>query len=299
MSIYSHATSTVLWCAQPVVQLAAAGVFWRRKLHQHYPVFFTFLLLQAFFFAVTFLAQGNGLVYFWAFWLAQAMNAALGFKIIHEVFLDVFRPYHALQDLGTPVFTWAGAVMVLVAALVAASSSHHGYVVLHGILTLQRSVRVIQFGLVLFLLIFARFLGISRKQLCFGISLGFGLFAGAELLLLAVYSGHLIGPNLLNFFNMFAYDVSMIAWFVYACWASVNREKIMNPLRTQRWEKSIGDLHPSPAPGSSLIPMFEGMVREAFTRSASDEVDGDLSQMADAIKERLAKSAKAGSLGER
>jgi hypothetical protein len=299
MSIESHATSTFLWCVQPVVQLAAAGVFWRRKLHKQYPVFFAFLLVQAFFFAVTFLAQGNELIYFWAFWLSQAVNAALGFKIIHEVFLDVFRPYHALQDLGTPVFSWAGAVMILVAVVIAASNSNEGTIGLHAILTLQRSVRVVQFGLVLFLIIFARFLGISRKQLCFGIPLGFGLFAGVELLLLAIYAGKLIGLNLLNLLNMFAYDVSMIAWFVYACWASVNREKSTNPLRTQRWENSIGELHPNAAAGSSLIPMFEGMVQQAFTRSANAKAEGELGQMSDAIRERLAKSAKAGSQSDK
>ena len=299
MSIYSTSTSTFLWCVQPLVQLAAAGVFWRRKLHKQYPVFFAFLLLQACFFAVTFLARGNGLIYFWAFWLSQAVNAALGFKIIHEVFLDVFRPYHALQDLGTPVFTWAGAVMILVSVVIAASSPNEGYIVLHAILTLQRSVRVVQFGLVLFLIIFARFLGISRKQLCFGIPLGFGLFAGAELLLLASYSGQLIGQGLFNFLNMFSYDVSMIAWFAYACWASVTREKIVNPLRTQRWEKGIGELHANTATDGSLIPMFEGMVRQAFTRSANAEADGELAQMSDASKERLAKSAKAGSQSDK
>jgi hypothetical protein len=295
MSIYSHATSTILWGVQPLVQLAAAGIFWRRKLHKHYPVFFTFLLLQVGFFGITFLAQGNRIVYFWAFWLLQAVNAALGFKIIHEVFLDVFRPYHALQDLGTPVFTWAGAVLVLAAVVIAASNSSQGSMVGHAILNLQRSVRTVQFGLVLFLLIFARFLGISRKQLCFGISLGFGLFAGAELVLLAAFSGKLIGPNLLNVLNMFAYDISMLAWFVYACSSSVTREKIVNPLRTQRWETSMGELHPSPAGASSLIPMFEGMVQEAFSRSANTEAEGNLGQMSDAIKERLARSAKAGS----
>ena len=266
MSIYSHATSTFLWCVQPVVQLAAAGVFWRRKLHKRYPVFFAFLLVQVCFFAVSFLTRGNTLVYFWTFWLSQAVNAALGFKVIHEVFLDVFRPYHALQDLGTPVFTWAGAVMVLVAVVIAGSNSNQ-HIILLAILTLQRSVRTVQFGLVLFLVIFARFLGISRKQLCFGISLGFGFFAGVELLLLAVFSGGLIGQNLLNALNMFAYDVSMVAWFVYACWASEKREKIVNPLRTQRWEKGIGELHPNSAAGSPLIPMFEGMVQQAFSRS--------------------------------
>jgi len=46
----------------------------------------------------------------------------LGFKVIHEVFLDVFRPYHTLRDLGSVLFKWAGLVMLMVACVVAAST---------------------------------------------------------------------------------------------------------------------------------------------------------------------------------
>ena len=42
--------------------------------------------------------------------------------IIYEIFLDVFRPYHTLKDLGSVLFKWAALVMSLVAFVVAASS---------------------------------------------------------------------------------------------------------------------------------------------------------------------------------
>ena len=59
----------------------------------------------------------------------------------------------------------------------------------HAVTTLQRSVRIVQLGLILFMILFSRFLGVSRKQISFGISLGFGLFAGVELMLMALNSG--------------------------------------------------------------------------------------------------------------
>jgi len=42
----------------------------------------------------------------------------------------------------------------------------------------------------------------------------------------------------------------------------------VNPLQTQRWEQSLADLQP-PLPTDSLIPMFEGMVERAFSRSST------------------------------
>ena len=53
-------------------------------------------------------------VNFYVFWSCTAVNLALAFRIIHEVFVDVFRPYPALKDLGTALFKWAAIIMVLV-----------------------------------------------------------------------------------------------------------------------------------------------------------------------------------------
>ena len=93
------------------------------------------------------------------YWSTTAVSVGLGFKIIHEIFLDIFRPYHTLKDLGSVLFKWAGLVMVLVAGVAAASSpaSESGPLV-QAVLTLQRSVRVVQCGLVFFLLVFSRYL---------------------------------------------------------------------------------------------------------------------------------------------
>ena len=185
MTWHGHTVVLYLWCAQPILQSVVAVILWRRKLHKQFPVFFLFLLAQVAIFAVMFplWLTGIGTMYFCFFWLGDAVNAVLGFKVIHEIFLDVFRPYHTLKDLGTLLFKWAGVVMLLVSVVVAFSNSFDQNPLMHALTTLQRSVRIVQVGLILFLLLFSRFLGVSRKQVSFGISLGFGLFAGVELML--------------------------------------------------------------------------------------------------------------------
>jgi len=295
MSLTGATSSLCLWCAQPVLQSAVAAVLWRRKLHKQFPVFFSYLLVQVAFFVATYPLYGRSAFwYFWLFWLGQALNAVLGFKVIHEIFLDVFRPYHALQDLGTPVFKWAGAVMLLVSVVVAASNSFSQSPLIHAVTTMQRSVRTVQFGLILFMVIFSRFLGVSRRQLSFGIALGFGSFAGAELMLLALYAGKLVGHNYLNLLNMLFYDLSVLTWLVYAGAAKLVRERAVNPLRTQRWEKGLNDLQRA-APSDSLIPMFEGMVERAFSRNSNLESSEDLLERGNSTKTPRTKSAAAGS----
>ena len=272
MNLHSH-TVLYLWCAQPILQSVVAVVLWRRKLHKQFPVFFLFLLAQVANFAVTFplWLVGDFKTYFVFFWLGEAVNAVLGFKVIHEIFLDVFRPYHTLKDLGTLLFKWAGVVMLLVSVVVAFSNSFDENPLVHALTTLQRSVRIVQLGLILFLLLFSGFLGVSRKQVSFGISLGFGLFAGVELMLYALNSGGFVKLNHLNLINMSTYNLAIFVWLGYSLSRKVVRVAAVNHLQTQRWEQGLADLQ-HPVPSDSLIPMFEGMVERAFSRSSNLEL---------------------------
>jgi hypothetical protein len=295
MTWHSHIGVLLLWCAQPILQSGLAVVLWRRKLHKQFPVFFVFLLVQVANFAVIFplYNTGNYKLYFAPFWLGEAVNAVLGFKVIHEIFLDVFRPYHTLKDLGTLLFKWAGVVMLLVSVVVAFSNSFDQSPLVHAVTTLQRSVRIVQVGLILFLLLFSRFLGASWKQVSFGISLGFGLFAGVELLLFALNSGGFVKQHILNAINMVTYVLAIFVWFGYSLSRKAVREPAVNHLQTQRWEQGLADLQHS-VPSDSLIPMFEGMVERAFSRSSNLEAAEDHLPLNRPVDPPRASSAAAG-----
>jgi len=214
--------------------------------------------------------------YFYIYWFITAVSVVLGFKVIHEVFLDVFSPFHTLRDLGTVLFKWAGLVMLLVAGVVSISSNSKEVVPwMQAIVTAQRCVRVIQCGMVLFLLFFARYLGVSRRQHSFGIALGFGGFALVELAMLASWVGDHLGQVTFSLVNMAAYNASMAVWLGYMLAQSPAREAASTLLQPQRWEHSLTDIH-HPLPTDSLIPMFEGMVDRALsrTRVATDSVSG-------------------------
>jgi hypothetical protein len=268
-----------LWIAHPVLELGAAAVFFRRKLHKIFPVFFTYLISQILIFSILFpiYQLGDSQVFFFVYWSCAIVSLAIGFKVIHEIFLDIFRPYHTLKDLGSVLFQWAALVMLLVAGVVAAASpvAAQGPLV-QAVLTVQRCVRVIQCGLILFLLVFSKYLGVNWRQHSFGISLGFGSFASAELALLALFASGHISQSTLNVLNMVAYNVAVLIWLVYAWIKSPPRDSSSNLMMSQRWDQSLTDLQ-HPVPSDSLIPLFEGMVDRAFSRtngdSASDPIE--------------------------
>ena len=259
-----------LWIAHPVLQSGIAGLMLWRGLHRKFPFFFGYVLTQLVSFGVVFPAymhNYHSALTFYLYWSCQAISAAFGFGVIHEVFVDVFRSFHTLRDLGTVLFKWAGLVMLLVAGVVSVSTSSTEMPPwMQAIITTQRCVRIIQVGMVLFLLFFAHYMGVSRRQHSFGIALGFGSFAVVELVLVASWVGNHLGNPWMSMVNMTAYNASLLVWLGYCTMKSPAREASQTLLRPQRWEQSLSDAH-HPLPADSLIPMFEGMVDRALSRT--------------------------------
>ncbi len=265
----------LLWVANPALELPLAAILIWRKLHRTFPVFFAYIIFQLVNFAILFPIHQYGSydAYFYTYWIGSMVTLGLGFKILHEVFLDVFRPYYTLKDLGTVLFKWAALVMLFVAIVVAAASPGDQTPLVQAVSTVQRCVKVIQCGLVLFLLFFAKYLGVSRRQQSFGIALGFGIYASVQLLGNALYSGGQMSSVMLGIVYPIAHLFAVCTWATYA-WMKVGaREAPASLLASQRWERSLSELQ-RPAASDSLIPMFEGMVERAFSRTAVESEPG-------------------------
>jgi hypothetical protein len=266
----------VLWISHPALEALLAGAMVWRKLHRKFPVFFAYVVFQLVNFAILFpIHQYGGYdLYFYTYWIGATISLAIGFKVIHEIFLDVFRPYHTLKDLGTVLFKWAALVMIFVALVVAVAGPAGQSPIVLAVATMQRCVRVVQCGLILFLLVFSRYLAVSWKQPSFGIASGFGLFAAAELGGNALFASGQIGEQALGLVATFSYSCAILVWMGYALARPLARKASDAPLASQRWEQSLTDLQ-HPAPADSLIPMFEGMVDRAFSKT-SGEQDAEL-----------------------
>lgn len=279
MSPTSNFAYYALWFAHPVLQASLVAIMLWRKLHRTFPVFFSYIAFQILVFAITFPLRGARFytLFFYLYWATTAISVILGFRVIHEVFLDVFRPYHTLRDLGSVLFKWAGLVMLMVAGVVAASTaSGTEYPLPTGIMTLQRSVRVVQCGLILFLLVFSRYLGTNWRQKSFGIALGFGAFAGIELSLVALNAStnNVFNQVLSSFINMTAYNLTIFVWMGYMLMKSPAREPAAHMLRPQRWEEGLSAIQ-HPASPDSLIPMFESMVDRALSRTTAESAPAE------------------------
>jgi hypothetical protein len=257
----------VLWVIQPIIQTVIATVMYRRKLHKEFPALFTYIVAQIPIFCVQFpvYIYGGSTIYWDVYWVSAALNLVLAFRIIHEIFLDVFKPYHALKDLGTALFKWAAIIMVLVSVVLISVNPSWEDPLSTSILVVQRCVQVVQCGLVIFLLAFCGNLGVNWRRLSFGMALGFGLISASELLTTALYSGHRMHGPVAQVAMMLSYSLGMLVLLFYAL---ANRRSDMVPvLVPQRWDEALMDIQPLQSDADSLIPMFEHMVDQALSKT--------------------------------
>ncbi len=242
--MHLHLINYVLWFLTPTIQLGVLVMMYKRGLNVDYPYFFNYTILQVV--GEPILAIGSLYsysFYYYGYWITTALSALISFAVLYEIFRNAFRPYEALRDLSLILFRWSGLVILLVAgmdAITSAQSSQSGPVT-DAVFLAARSVRLMQCGLVFFLLLFSEYLGISKRVLLFGITLGFGLFASVNMLVDAGAS-HLgiINVSVLRTVNSLVYTFSTVIWLGYAAMAPV-ASKAAAAIRSKGWNEALED----------------------------------------------------------
>ncbi len=209
-----------LWIFIPLVQVALLVVLRKRKLHEDHSMFFTYTLFQvvaAVLDVVAFKFAGYE-TYFYVYWVRIALSVGLGFFVIKEVFTNMLKPYAGLRDAGILLFRWAAAVLILISVLSYASGSGSGAArILREVVTMERNVRFIQCGLLLFVVMCSNYIGASWRSLSSGIAFGFGGFAAVDLLIsnALLARGYFFNPDTAAIAGQIAYACAVITWFTY------------------------------------------------------------------------------------
>jgi hypothetical protein len=144
-------------------------------------------------------------------------------------------------------------------AINATQKSETGWV-MGMILLADRSLRMMQCGLVFFLLLFSTYLGIPHRSLLFGISVGFGLFAAVNMLVATFASHQGISTAALSRANSIAYLVAVLIWLSYSVVAAPSRSKANaeGVLRSRDWNSALEEVRVIPA--DSLLDSMDRTV---------------------------------------
>ncbi len=189
-----HALIDIFWIVPAVGQIVVAVAIIRRKLVRALRMFLAYACWEVLWACVLYLMLLQNprhltltITYFIAFWSEQAVGLILGVVVVKEVFSNIFQPYAALQDLSDTVFRWLIVILVLLALISGViAPGVDQYRIVAGVYVLERSVRAVQVGVLLFLFVFSRVIGVSWRSHLFGIAAGFGLLATVRLIAVAL-----------------------------------------------------------------------------------------------------------------
>lgn len=258
-----------LWIAPVPIFVCLAAMMVRRKLQKEFPLFFAFVAFQIADIAVGFFTYHRSQqLYFYAYWTLAAVGIGLGFGVLHEIFIAVFRPFADLREFGGVLFRWAAMVLAAAALLLAANSgSFPGWHVVSVILNVMRSIEIMQCGLVLLLLLCSAYLGITLRHRIFGIALGFGVTAAMDLIAVAVFAN--FGSQSQTFFQlsrMAAYNLSALLWMGYVYAGESERRPSKQVSRAERWDYALAAaLHPGS--NSPSLPQIEDTVERVWKQA--------------------------------
>jgi hypothetical protein len=254
----------VLWFASPALQVGVVIAMLRRGLHRDYPFFFNYTIIGVVAEPLLFVLNLTSYTgYYYAYYVNLGLSVIISFAVLQEIFKDAFRPYEALRDLSVILFRWSALVVLLVAVMWAINvgKSDKGFVE-QAIQLANRSVRLMQCGLVFFLLLFSEYLGIPRRSLLFGISLGFGFFASVNMLVVTGLSHRtIIRHGHLSEINSAAYLIAVVIWLGYTMAAAPSRSKIAEGslLRSKDWNSALEDAR-VPIGADSLLDTMDRTV---------------------------------------
>jgi hypothetical protein len=214
--------------------------------------------------------------YFYVYWSMTAVTMVLEFAVLYELLVNALKPYSALIDLGKMLFRWAAVFLVLAALLTALATAGSGNnKMVAAMELLQRTVRLMQCGLLLLFFGLEKRLGLTWRTHSMSIALGLGIYAGVDL-----STTYLIDrlPALTGFFQVFTNLVYLGAASLWAYSLAkpepVRSNVLESPRRLifQRWNEALlthsvrGEMAFAGSGMESFLPGVEQTVERVLAR---------------------------------
>jgi len=270
--------SLIVWLLVIGLQATCVYVLLRKKLRNQLTLFYTYLVFQTFKEVVllSIYHWGTYAPYFYAYWAGNAVMDMCAFLVLHEIFCATFQPFAGLRDMAQVIFRWAAVAMLLVAFVVFSSSTLPGsQKIVMIVMNMQKSIRVMQCGLLLFMLMGAHYLGLTFKHRLFGLSLGFGLSASLELLANTLFQVSGYRPGLwLNYMSNGATIATLGIFLFYLLKPEPERGLVSIPVSSPllRWNEAAlavsngGQRRAAMAFAEPFMPSVERMVEQIMHR---------------------------------
>ncbi len=213
--------SLFLWISPHVLLGVVALVLYKRRLHRELPSFFVYVLYEivesVMLFALRSIPSVTGEQYAHAFYATLFLSIALRFGVIEEVSTNLFRESMLLKVAARRSLLCVTGLLFVTGVLIAVYAPGDISVRLVAGSIVSRGMAMVQCGLLLALLLFSRFLGLSWHRPALGIVLGLGVLTSVDLAIYALRTefGSTVWVPYLNLAMTGTYLVCVSIWIGY------------------------------------------------------------------------------------
>lgn len=220
---WHKALSLFLLISPHVLLGVLAVILYKRRLHREFPCFFAYVLYEiAKFIPLFALYSVQGVTskpYAYVFSATLIISIALRFGVIDEVSKGLFRESQFLKVAARRSLQCVTGLLLVLGVLFAVYAPWDNPARCYaGIFIVNRGAAMVQCGLLLFLLLLSRILGLSWRRSAFGIALGLGILTSVDLATYALRAEFAseIGADFLDLLITGTYLVCVLIWIGYS-----------------------------------------------------------------------------------
>ncbi len=231
-----------------VLQITIALAMVRRRLYVQARFFFIYIVWQTFSVAILYaVAHTAPRSYrFYGYWINNAITVTLGMAIVIETFNRIFAPYVAIRRMARLLFIWIAAMLIGFGCIFL-FYNHTAYSgpILTFLLVTERSVRIVQLGLIIALFSITKYLHLRWKNYLFGIALGFGFYALSTLVILVIRMT--FGQTVMVVADVLwgtAYCAAVLIWTIYVLQPEAAKVPIVSlpSNELEKWDDALKKL---------------------------------------------------------
>lgn len=268
--IFARRDLNVLKEALSVVEpILVAGTLWalaRNKAYQRLPAFGAYLACRLAVCApLLLLLYGVHLhlverhlayrLYYYVYWVGYLVSAGLALMAVHEIFSYLMRPLPGLGRYGLMAFRWVTLTSVLIALAVALYPAGTVQIALVAVTGgAMRCVSILELCLLTFVIVSMQTLRLSPRSWEFGVSLGLGMIAAADLFGSAFAFGQSTLASVAGYGSQVVVTLGVAVWMIYFVRSQQETSLLRDvPSSLRRWNEIANALTPS-APQFTLGP---------------------------------------------
>jgi hypothetical protein len=226
--------------------------FFPRKLYIDTPWFTVYLGLiiasaPALFWLYQFASNTDyNMDYFYGAWIGEGWAVTIAFMVILDVIRCLMKDYESIRRGGITFVVLMVVVLSVIAVSVGLWGSVRAHPTIRTFLALERSVRIVQVGVLLSVFAFSSFLGLRWRNHVFGVALGYGLYAATDLAMIT-YVSHFGATSAYKalVIDELAYIVTIVTWTIYVLQGEPARNVVVPPSsreQLERWNQALAGI---------------------------------------------------------